>query len=512
MVASLLRLSAHRRSSVLLLAILALGLCLRVWGIAGQSLSGDEVVELQNAASGLTAIAQTADGFPPLYSMLLHGWLRLYPDSLAARWFSVLLGVLSICFGWLLGRRLGGVAVGLWTALLLAILPLHIWYSQEGRVYAMYLLLATAALWALFQALDRNSRRDWIVFTVTAVAGMYVHYYFIVVLLAGALLVFTQRGHGRLAEPAVAYSVVAALGLPLLWLLPSDLGLQAGPTYVSQTRFGIDALGYTYVSLITGYTLGPSLRELHSMKTAEALANFFPWLVLMAPPLAILGYHGWQVLERRALERVVLLIAVPVAAIGLLGRLAGVGYNVRYTVWVLVPVIVLLAAGATRWRRWPVAAALTILFGIWGLALMNRRFSDRYRNEDIKGVSAYIMSHGETSVPVFVLAPAYMATRHYVGPRWSVYSLPSSTDDSAGVSQVLDMIASSAPAGDAYWLVYSREFHDDPDGAVRTALELRDGIHVIARFPGAVLYRGVSRAKASQESREVTDRPKRSTS
>lgn len=513
MLESFQRLSANRRNSALLLATLALGFGLRAWGLAGQSLSGDEVVELRNAALGLTGIPQTADGFPPLYGLLLHGWLRLYPDTLAARWLSVLVGVLSIYCGWLLGRRIGGDAVGLWAALLLAVLPLHIWYSQEGRVYSMYLFLATALLWALFQALASNTRRDWVVFAATAVAGMYVHYYFIVILLVGAMLVFTQqRASDRLTKPIAAYAAVAALCLPILWFLPPDLSLQAGPAYASQARFGINALGYTYVSLVTGYTLGPSLRELHTMKTAEAVADFFPWLALMVLPVAILGYHGWRALNRRAFERVALLIAVPVAATGFVGLLAGVGYNVRYAVWVVVPVVVLLAAGATRWRRWPVAAALTILFGIFVTALMNRRFSDRYRNEDIRAISAYIMSQGESSIPVFALSAAYMATRYYLVPNWPVYSLPSSTDDGSGVSQALDLIASQIPAGEPYWLVYSREFRDDPQGTVRNALELRDSLHVIARFAGVLLYRGVSRGKVSHESTEIIDRPKRSTS
>ena len=508
------RFSASGRERLLLSAALALGLALRAWGVDGQSLSMDEVWELQNAARGLKEIARTADGFPPLYNLLLHGWLDLFRDGLAARWLSVLLGVVSIHFGWLLGRRIGGEAVGLWTALLLAVSPLHIWYSQEGRAYALYFLLATAALWALLRALESDSLRDWRLYAATAAVGMYTHYYFAVVALVGGMLVLHQRRSGpELAKPIAAYSGLAALCLPLLWLLPTDLNLQAGPAYASQTRFGIDALVFTYVSIITGYTLGPSLRDLHTMRTAEAFAGFLPWLALMAPPLAILSYHGWRVLERWALERLLLLISAPVAITGVLGLLAGTGYNVRYVAWVAVPVAILLAAGTTRWRRWPVAAGLAVLLSLFGIALANRHFSDRYRNEDMRAVSDYLTSQPGEGFPIFVLS-GYMASpaKYYLGHGRAIYPLPDSTPDSSRVSRGLNLISSQTEAGKPYWLVYSRPFDDDPKGAMRYALEQRDSLHAIARFAGVVLYRGTAPLRLLQDSTEIPVNPRRSTS
>jgi dolichyl-phosphate-mannose-protein mannosyltransferase len=508
------RFSSSGRRWPQVLAILILGFGLRAWGLPDQSLSMDEVVELRNAARGLTEIVRTADGFPPLYNLLLHGWLDLFADGLAARWLSLLCGVVSIHFGWLLGRRIDGDAVGLWTALFLAVSPLYIWYSQEGRAYALYLLLATVALWALLRALERDSLEDWILYAAVATAGMYVHYYFVVVVIVGAIIILHERhGPHEFAKPIVAYSALSMLCLPLLWLLPPDLGLQAGPEYASQTRFGIDALGYTYVSLVTGYTLGPSLRELHTMSPAEAFAGFLPWLALIAPPVAILGYQGWRVLGRRALERLVLLIVAPVAITGILGLLAGVGYNVRYVVWVAVPVGVLLAAGATQWRRWLVGASLVVLLGLFGMALANRHLSDRYRNEDMRALSAYLGSQPETGVPIFVLS-GYMAAplQYYMGPEHAIYSLRGSPQDTSGAFQALQLIESRITAGKPYWLVYSREFHGDPRGSVREALQQRDSLRVIARFAGVVLYRGVTPAKGSQNSPDVRSRQQRSAS
>lgn len=506
------RLSASGRVWLLLLVVLALGFGLRVWGLAGQSLSHDEVWELRNAARSLTEIVRTADGFPPLYNLLLHGWLDLFRDGLAPRWLSVLFGVLSIYFGWLLGRRIGGDAVGRWTALLLAVSPLHIWYSQEGRAYVLYLLLATVALWVLLRALESDSLRDWSLYAAVAAAGMYTHYFFAVVVLIGGIVILHER-HGRkdLVKPIAAYAALAALCLPLLWIIRADLNLQAG--WGDQQPFGIDAFVYTYVSMVTGYTLGPSLRELHTMQTMGAFLGFLPWLALMAPPLAILGYHGWRMLERPAFDRLVLFIVAPVAMVGILSLLADVGYNTRYVAWVAVPGAVLLAAGATRWRRWPVAAVLTVLLGLLGLALANRHLSDRYRNEDMRALGAYLTSQPESGIPIFVMS-GYMATpvRFYLGQERAIHPLRSAYKDSAGVSPALELIVSRTTAGKPYWLVYSRAFHGDPHGAVLDALERRDDLRVVARFAGVVLYRGVTPEDVSQESTENPARPQRSAS
>jgi mannosyltransferase len=493
---------------MLVLAILALGFGLRVWGLHSQSLTTDEAWELQNVARGLMA----ADGFPPLYNLLLHRWLHLFPYSLAARWLSVLFGVLCVYFGWLLGRRIAGDAVGLWTALFLAVSPLHIWYSQEARSYALFLLLATVALWALLRALESDLFLDWSLYATTATAGMYVHYYFVVVVIAGGIVVLHgRRGRHQLAKPVAAHAALAALCLPLLWLILPDLALQRGSQYSNQPRFSV--LVYTYVSMVTGYTLGPSLPELHTMKTADAFAGFLPWLALMAPPLAILGYHSWPVLGRRTFERLALLIATPVAVTGILSLLAGVGYHVRYVLWVAVPAAVLLAAGATRWRRWPVTAALAVLLGLFGTALANRHLSDRYRPEDIRALSAYLTSQPESGIPVFVLS-GYMAdpVRYYLGQERAIYALPNSPRDSSRVSPALELIKSKTPAGKPYWFVYSRPFDGDPHGDVREALQRRDNLREIAHFAGVVLYRGVAPEKVSQDSPETTARPKRSTS
>ena len=504
--------TGSRRSfeTLLLTGVLLLGLSLRAWGVADQSLSMDEFAELDTAAQPVAVIVGEVDGFPPLYQLILRGWTALWGDE-GGRWLSVLFGVSTIPIVWLLGRRLGGVATGLWSAFLLATSPFHIWYSQEARSYVLYILLAAATMWLLLRALETDRIEDWGLYAAVSVAGMYVHYYFVLILLIGAIVIlWRRRGLGALRRPVAAHVAIGFLAIPLLWILDHDLVFQTG--FPDQTSFGIGAWGYTYVSLITGYSLGPSLRELHAMNLREALVAFAPWLLVLVPMLAVLARAGARALPRPALGALALFLLVSVPLIGLIGIVAGVGYNVRYVAWTIIPFLLWLGAGATRWRSWPVGATLAALICLSALAIWNRHHLDRYRNEDIRAATTFIAARSGERVPVFTLAGYMWKTAgYYLGRDYAVYPLPDASGDSLRVTRAIGLIRALTPAGSPYWLVYSRAFHGDPNGAVKDALEDRHGLEPAARFSGAVLYRGVVPAGTSSSDPRRSE-PRRSAS
>jgi 4-amino-4-deoxy-L-arabinose transferase-like glycosyltransferase len=98
-----------------------------------------------------------ADVHPLLYYFLLHGWMKLAGHSpLAARFLSVLLGVLTVALltrlaVWCFDRR-----TGLVVGLLGALNPFHIAYSQEARMYALLGLATVTAAWGLLRALGER--------------------------------------------------------------------------------------------------------------------------------------------------------------------------------------------------------------------------------------------------------------------------------------------------------------------------------------------------------------------
>ena len=81
---------------------------------------------------------QLSDTSPPLYYLLLNLWTRVAGTSdLALRLFSVLWALAAFPLIWLLAERIGGRPAALSSALLYAVAPLSLYYSVEGRMYAM---------------------------------------------------------------------------------------------------------------------------------------------------------------------------------------------------------------------------------------------------------------------------------------------------------------------------------------------------------------------------------------
>ena len=134
----------------LLFLILLLALGLRFYRLDAQSLWNDEGTSVAVAQRGLVTIARDAaqDIHPPLYYWLLSGWVRLFGTSEAAvRSFSALLGVILVALTYALGRLLAGKWAGLAAALLAAINPFQIYYSQEGRMYMLLAVLGALAFY-----------------------------------------------------------------------------------------------------------------------------------------------------------------------------------------------------------------------------------------------------------------------------------------------------------------------------------------------------------------------------
>lgn len=159
----------------LLPATVLLAFAVRVWSSTAQSLWRDEVDAIRFATRALPALLETfrqpgENG--PLFYLLLRPWLALHGQSeFALRYLSVVLGVLAVPLTYLVARRLlrycdrtvplpdGSATVNPWHATIawlaslgVALSPYLVWYSQEGKMYALVVVLGLGSLAALLWA------------------------------------------------------------------------------------------------------------------------------------------------------------------------------------------------------------------------------------------------------------------------------------------------------------------------------------------------------------------------
>ena len=152
------------RTGVLLLALFVLlAFALRVLRLDFQPLWWDEGYSVWFATHplGQMAALTAQDIHPPLYYALLHGWIGLLgAGPVSLRLLSVLFGVLAIPAIYLAGRRMLTRRAALLAAFLLAISPLHVYYSQEVRMYGLVALLSIGVLAAAWCVFERGSRGE----------------------------------------------------------------------------------------------------------------------------------------------------------------------------------------------------------------------------------------------------------------------------------------------------------------------------------------------------------------
>src|SRR5438552_12186777 len=116
--------SLRRTDTIVLCGILALAAILRFAGLGRESLWLDEGYSVRVASGPVASVLAGAgqDIHPPLYYLLLHGWMRLAGHSEAAvRSLSAVAGCLTVAIAWMLGRRLLEARAGLIAALLVAL-------------------------------------------------------------------------------------------------------------------------------------------------------------------------------------------------------------------------------------------------------------------------------------------------------------------------------------------------------------------------------------------------------
>src|SRR4051794_37833293 len=216
------------------LGALALGVVLRF--VCQSDLWADEALSVNIAKLPLDDLmsALRHDGAPPLYYLLLHGWMRVFGSGPAAvRAMSGVAGTLTLVPMWFIGRRLDdrrrrlalapadSPDVVAWSALLLlALSPFAIRYSTEARMYALVMLFVALGYLAVVRALERPTVLRLLVVAGLTAALLYTHYWSFALLAVTAVVVMViaiRAGRDARAAPLL---VLGALGVGLLAFAP----------------------------------------------------------------------------------------------------------------------------------------------------------------------------------------------------------------------------------------------------------------------------------------------------
>ncbi len=288
------------------------------------------------------------DVHPPLYFLLLYGWVRLAGDSaLALRLFSTLAGSIGLAATYAVGAWLFDRRTGLIAMLILGTASFFVYYNREARMYTLLMALSALATYAYVRWRERTNRWNTLAYVLLLAALLYTHY-------AGLLVLMTHALHSILVAAwdsrprfnpyrLMPYGLAVVLFLPWLPIFLAQIRANpAGPLALPvttdwaavETLLGTLTSGYWPLFLLP-FVLGGAVPRLREFGRDVLLVML--WLVVT--PLALLALNAW---------------IIPV-------------YQVRYVIAIL-PAGALLAAYGLRWLNIGERRALTglVFFGLLG--------------------------------------------------------------------------------------------------------------------------------------------------
>ena len=246
-----LTISRYRLALVL---VLILAYALRIHNMDGNPLWFDEALEYWVASSPIEHLAAAVREFlrdPPIYSVLLHFWMEVGQNEFILRQISVAASLLMISAGALLARQVYSRVAGLFAAILLSVLPPHIWSAQEVGQYAVMGLTLSLNLLAIVRVRQSNGWKDWLAWAVSGLIAVYTYYGSLLVIGPVAASVFVEAGFRRQFEQmkrlSLAGGLIALLTLPLLILwMPAQFhwGGTGGSLAFSINPLRVEALAF----------------------------------------------------------------------------------------------------------------------------------------------------------------------------------------------------------------------------------------------------------------------------
>ena len=328
---------------------------LRFWGLGRQGLWYDEAQTgwmLRGSFGQMLAGVSHSESTPPVYYALAWCWVRVFGDTREGlRSLSALAGVLTVPLAWASARELLERRAGLTVALLVAVNPLLIWYSQEARAYALYVLTGTLAFWLFVRARADPTTRRIGLWTVACVAAISVHYFAAFLILPQALLLVRETGFRRPVRWSLAVMAVATL--PLIALAASQAHHADWIHSVSLWWRVAQVGAYFAVGFIPPATLA-------------VLAVTIVLLIAAA----VVGLARVDAVQRAALTSAAA-VAAGAVAIPLGLAVAGLDYFVvRNLLAGLIPAVIVLGGGLSARRAGAAGLVITGLLAVIGVGLV----------------------------------------------------------------------------------------------------------------------------------------------
>jgi mannosyltransferase len=374
----------HRSDWLLVLLIVGVGLCLRLFKIGDHGFFIDEVYTalVVNGKADPELIA--FDSIRPLYFELMKFWTMFRQDEMWMRLFSTIFGAANIALVYQLGKMVASKKVGLIAAIILALSPMEIHYSQQARMYTLGSFFALLGSIFLTDALTAG--RKIALFAWAASRTLMILTLPLTAVLIGVDVFLAGLNENRKKILPHLLGWLAVVGLFWSPVLATMWQLNKNSPY-DEWRGNLPApLASDFTTMIINFTCsalplqqwqGPPVQDIFSMLYVLAFA-------------AMLGIGVFASKNKSALMWGI----VPLFAIFAISFFAKPLLITRYSMFTAPFIFIVAAAGYVQlWNFNKIAAiAMQVLFACAMAVNLNYFYSHRV-HEDWRAATNYVMSH-----------------------------------------------------------------------------------------------------------------------
>lgn len=448
-----------------LAAITLLALLLRAYRLDALSLWYDEGATLAITLGGLSEWQK--DVHPPLYYFLLSLWMEISDSDFWVRMLSAVFGAATVPLVYLIGRKMFGWQAGLIAAGLMAILPYHIRFSQEARMYTVMTFFFAVALWGLITAVQEKKRYGW---------GAYV---------AGMSLLAYSQGVGILYLAVFAAIFLALTDKPLAprtwqpFILASTLVVMSFLPWIGFFAHTTKSIVQDYwisaptladvLGVLKAFTVGAMIppSSIISNHLGVAIPDWLGWAILLSPFLVAIGLAVRLVepSQRKAAWASVTMVVLPTLILYIASLVLKPIFLARVLLPASVGLVLLFAASWNRLERHP-----GLRYGLVGLMALLLTVANfyyfHYTNKQEWKTMATVLAHemAENDVLFYYvdsstgryLIHRYDTTGRIAQSREISASALSSRCPSDPVP-CLEAELGGLPPGQRIWIVYAHE-------------------------------------------------------
>lgn len=373
--------------------------------LSRNSLWCDELITLITVRrSFVEGLLQLQDYAAPLYQLLLR---LLVHEDFPAEWLirapAFVCAVLGLVAIWWLARLLLGMRVAVLTLALVALNPVFVYYSGEGRPYSMFLLFSVLSMGSFYRLVSSGGLSTLIFYVISTVFLIYTHYLGFLLLPAQATyaladIIVMRRGRQRTVRIALAFGAITLMALPSLWLFSRYLlsGATGIVGWIPRPKvtdllwlrqagrlLGDPILGVLWIgSAVSAFLLGPS-----SSNAGPSLETPFHqaprhWLINRAPIFFCLLW----VFSSLYFPLVISYFVRPV-------------YYTRYGLPVLVPLAIVIATVVSRFHT---KTQVLVMVVILALPLHGTRNLLKYPRADYPKLVEKLRELNDDQSPLFV--------------------------------------------------------------------------------------------------------------